>query len=139
MPKLTAICCTVLAMVLAPLACSLLTSAYASVFMLVYCVEVKKPNSRTRAQRSASRRAHVDQGEQHQHHAEHHGVRDQHLPVAEIPQDDGQREFEADRGERLRHDHESGLDRRESESHLIQKRQQEGQSADAEPGEQVAR
>src|SRR5215469_7281944 len=42
-PKLIDICCRVLAIELAALACSSVTSAYTSVFMLVYCNEVKKP------------------------------------------------------------------------------------------------
>src|SRR6266699_3154317 len=44
-PKLIDICCIVLAMVLALLVCSSVTSAYASVFMLVYWREVKKPKT----------------------------------------------------------------------------------------------
>src|SRR5258706_5204415 len=42
-PKLTAICWTVLAMVLAPLASRSFTSAYANEFMLVYCSDVRNP------------------------------------------------------------------------------------------------
>jgi hypothetical protein len=47
MPKLIDICCMVLAMVLAPLACSSSTSANASVFMLVNCSDCKKPRANT--------------------------------------------------------------------------------------------
>src|SRR5882762_6689204 len=42
-PKLTAICWTVLAMVLAALASRSFTSAYAREFMLVYCSDVRNP------------------------------------------------------------------------------------------------
>src|SRR5271165_3650601 len=42
-PKLIAICCIVLAMVLALLVCSSVTSAYTRVFMLVYCSDVRNP------------------------------------------------------------------------------------------------
>ena len=42
-PKLTDICCIVLAMELALLVCSSVTSAYTSVFILVYCSELKNP------------------------------------------------------------------------------------------------
>jgi hypothetical protein len=44
-PKLIDICCIVLAMVLALLACSSVRSVYTSVFMLVYCSEVKNPKT----------------------------------------------------------------------------------------------
>src|SRR5258708_28140426 len=42
-PKLAAICWTVLAMVLAPLASRSFTSAYANEFMLVYCSDERNP------------------------------------------------------------------------------------------------
>lgn len=42
-PKLMDICCAVLAIELALLVCSSVTSAYASVFMPVYCNDVKNP------------------------------------------------------------------------------------------------
>ena len=45
-PKLIDICCIVLAIVLALLACSSLTSANTRVFMLVYCSEVKNPKAK---------------------------------------------------------------------------------------------
>ncbi len=45
-PKLMASCWPVAAMVLAPLVCEAETSAYTSVFMLVNCIEVKKPRRR---------------------------------------------------------------------------------------------
>ena len=45
-PKLMASCWPVEAMVLAALVCDAETSAYTSVFMLVYCMEVKKPRTK---------------------------------------------------------------------------------------------
>src|SRR5258707_13544486 len=47
-PKLIDICWPVLAMVLAALVCWVVTSAYTSGFMLVYCVDVKKPRMNAR-------------------------------------------------------------------------------------------
>ncbi len=45
-PKLMASCWPVAAIVLAPLVCDPETSAYTSVFMLVYCIDVNRPRAK---------------------------------------------------------------------------------------------
>ncbi len=68
-------------------------------------------------------RAEIDRGEQHDHDAEQNGIGDEDRAIAESLQNQRHGQFQAHRGKRLRHDQQSGLERRESESDLIQQRQ----------------
>ena len=56
--------------------------------MLVYCVDVKKPYDEGERCDQPDGRADVDRREQHQHDAEHDGIGDQHLSVAEFFEDE---------------------------------------------------
>src|ERR1044072_3389621 len=59
-PKLIAICCPVLAMVLAMLVSLSAMSAYTSVFILVYCRDEKKPKKKAWSTMSHTQEAGLD-------------------------------------------------------------------------------
>ena len=136
-PKLTASCCTVLAIVLASLVCS---ATHVGICQRVHAGVLRRGEETVdeRLQHDdPNRRAGIDRREEHQHDPQRDGVDDQHLAIAEFLQDARQRRFEAHRRQRLRHDEQSGLNRRESQSHLVEQRQQERQAADPQPRQQA--
>ena len=83
------------------------------------------------------RRACANRREGKGHHAEHHGVENQNAAIAEALQNFSQHELQTQRGGRLRHDEQAGLDRREAKTDLIQQRKQKRNSADAQSREKT--
>ena len=58
--------------------------------------------------------------------------------IADAVQNFRHEEFRAHGGDRLGHDEQAGLDRREPEADLVEERQEKRHAADAEPGEEAA-
>jgi len=84
------------------------------------------------------RRALADGCEEQDQQADDQGVRDEHGTVSEGCKNARHRQLEAHGGDGLGHHEKAGLDGRESEAHLIQKRKQKWDTANAEAREKAA-
>ena len=113
-------------------------SAYTSVFMLVYCMEVKKPRMKacTTISQMAVWAPTVEKDMIIS--ADDDRVADQHVAVAQPRQDRRHEGLQPDRGDGLRQDQQARLDRREAEADLIEQREQERDAAQPETREEAA-
>ena len=83
-------------------------------------------------------RGRADRAEQHQHAAQSHRIADEQRAVAEKRQFIAHEGFAGHRAQRLRHDQQPRLQRRETQPRLIEQRQQERRAAHPQPCDEAA-